>query len=166
MEAYARKVLFRYLSKENPTYIDCEVSHSFKNYEYFYEWCHNQIGFGECGFQLDKDLLVKGNKVYNESTCVFLPKEINVALTKCTASRGEHLIGVCWHKRNKAFVGMVNKNKGTQEHLGYFKTEIEAFNAYKEAKENYLKQLAEKWKDKIDGRAYEALMSYRVDIDD
>ena len=152
--------------KKNPTYIDCEVSHNFKNYEYFYEWCHNQIGFGECGFQLDKDLLVKGNKVYSENTCVFLPKEINVALTKCTASRGEHLIGVYWKKANKAFVAMVNKNKGTQEHLGYFKTELEAFNSYKTAKESFIKEQAEKWKSQIDVRAYNALMNYEVGIDD
>ena len=152
--------------KKNPTYIDCEVSHSFKNYEYFYEWCHNQIGFGECGFQLDKDLLVKGNKVYSENTCVFIPKEINVALTKCTASRGEHLVGVYWHKTKKAFVAMVNKNKGIQEHLGYFNTETEAYNAYKVAKESFIKEQANEWKDRIDERAYNALMNYEVGIDD
>ena len=152
--------------KKNPTYIDCEVSHSFKNYEYFYEWCHNQIGFGECGFQLDKDLLVKGNKVYSENTCVFIPKEINVALTKCAASRGEHLIGVYWHKTKKAFVAMVNKNKGTQEHLGYFNTGLEAYNAYKQAKESFIKEQANKWKSQIDIRAYNALMNYEVNIDD
>ena len=152
--------------KKNPTYIGCEVSDNFKSYEYFYEWCHKQIGFGNEGWQLDKDLLVKGNKVYSENTCVFLPKEINVALTKSTASRGEHLIGVYWHKRNKAFVAMVNKNKGTQEHLGYFKTEIEAFNAYKIAKEAFVKEQANKFNSQIDPRAYSALMNYEVGIDD
>jgi hypothetical protein len=51
-------------------------------------------------------------------------------------------------------------------HLGYFYTPDEAFNAYKEAKEAYIKSLAEKWKDKIDPRVYEALMKYRVEITD
>ena len=61
---------------------------------------------------------------------------------------------------------MVNKNKGRSEYLGYFKTELEAFNAYKEAKESFIKEQAEKWKSQIDERAYFALMNYEVHIDD
>ena len=152
--------------KKRPTYEGCEVSENFKYYEYFYEWCNNQVGFNNKDWQLDKDLLVKGNKVYNESTCIFIPSEINSLLINCTASRGKHSIGVCWSNTNKAFKAQVNKNKGNPEHLGYFKTEIEAFNAYKQAKEAFVKEQAEKWKDKIDERAYEALMSYEVNIND
>ena len=154
------------LKKKYPTYEGCEVGDKFKSYEYFYEWCHKQIGFGIEGFELDKDLLIKGNKVYNENVCVFLPQEINTLLTKSTASRGEHLIGVYWSKTNKAFKAQVRKNKGKQEFLGYFKTELEAFNAYKIAKEAFVKEQANKWKGKIDNRAYNALMSYTVEITD
>ena len=152
--------------KKQPTYIGCEVSENFKSYEYFYEWCHKQIGFGVEGFELDKDLLVKGNKVYSEYSCIFLPNEINLLLTKCTASRGEYLIGVSWHKKGKAFKAQIRKNKGKSERLGIFKTEIEAFNAYKKAKESFVKEQANKWRGKIDERAYEALMNYQVEITD
>ncbi len=152
--------------KKHPTYEYCEVGDNFKSYEYFYEWCHKQIGFGVEGFELDKDLLIKGNKVYSESTCVFIPSEINLLLVKREASRGEHLIGVCWSKTHKAFKARVRKNKGKQEFLGYFKTELEAFNAYKTAKESFVKEQANEWKGKIDDRAYEALMNYTVEITD
>ena len=152
--------------KQRPAYIGCQVSENFKSYEYFYEWCNKQIGFGNDGFELDKDLLIKGDKVYSETTCVFLPQEINTLLVKREALRGEHLIGVSWSKTNKAFKATVRKNKGKQEFLGYFNTEIEAFNAYKKAKEAFVKEQAEKWKDKIDDRAYEALINYTVDIND
>ena len=152
--------------KKHPTYEDCEVSDNFKNYEYFYEWCHKQIGFDNQGWHLDKDLLIKGNKVYSENTCVFIPSEINLLLVKNTASRGEYSIGVYWSKTANAFKAHVSKNKGKQEHLGYYKTEIEAFNAYKQAKESFVKEQAEKWKGKIDERAYEALMNYEVEITD
>ena len=152
--------------KKNKTYVGCKVSENFKSYEYFYEWCQKQIGFGNKSWHLDKDLLIKGNKVYSEGTCVFLPQEVNTLLTKRTASRGEYLIGVSWHKTKKAFVARVNKNKGKQEYLGYFNTEIEAFNAYKTAKESFIKEQAEKWKSQIDPRAYNALMNYQVEITD
>ena len=152
--------------KQRPTYEGCEVSDKFKSYEYFYEWCHSQIGFGNEGWHLDKDLLVKGNKVYSEDSCVFLPSEINSLLIKREALRGEYLIGVSWHKTHKAFVARVGENKSKQEYLGSFKTELEAFNAYKTAKEAFVKEQAEKWKGKIDPRAYNALMNYTVEIAD
>ena len=154
------------LKKRYPTYEGCEASDKFKSYEYFYEWCHKQVGFSNKGWQLDKDLLVKGNKIYSESTCVFIPAEINSLLVKSTASRGQHLIGVSWHNTNKAFVATVRKNKGKLEYLGSFNTEIEAFNAYKTAKESFVKEQANKWKSQIDIRAYNALMKYEADIDD
>ena len=152
--------------KKQPTYEGCEVSDNFKSYEYFYDWCNKQIGFGNEGWQLDKDLLTKGNKIYSENTCIFIPREINQILVKSTASRGKYLIGVCWDKTKKAFKASVNKNKGKQAYLGLFNTELEAFNAYKTAKESFIKEQANKWKDKIDIRAYNALMNYEVNIND
>ena len=152
--------------KKHPTYEGCEVSENFKSYEYFYEWCNSQVGFDVKGFDLDKDLLIKGNKVYSENTCIFIPREINTLLIKRKASRGEHLIGVHWSKRGKVFTAKVNKNKGKSEWLGSFNTEIEAFNAYKQAKESFVKEQANNWKGKIDERAYNALMNYKVEITD
>ena len=152
--------------KKYPTYEGCEASENFKSYEYFYEWCHKQVGFGMSDFELDKDLLVKGNKIYSENICVFIPSEINSLLTKRESSRGNHLIGVHWSNTNKAFVAQMNKGKGKKKHLGYFKTELEAFNAYKQAKESFIKEQANKWKSQIDERAYEELMNYKVEITD
>ena len=154
------------LKKRNPTYEGCEVSNNFKYFEYFYEWCHKQIGFNNEGWQLDKDLLIKGNKVYSEDFCVFIPSDINLLLTKSTASRGEYLIGVSWCKTNKAFKAQVSRSKGKSEYLGLFKTELEAFNAYKQAKEAFVKEQASKFKSQIDPRAYNALMNYTVEITD
>ena len=87
-------------------------------------------------------------------------------MIKCVATRGEHLIGVSWHKTRKAFVAKVNKSKGKREYLGFFNTELEAFNAYKQAKESFIKEQANNWKSQIDDRAYEALMNYQVEITD
>ena len=148
----------------HPTYKDCEVSENFKSYEYFYEWCNKQVGFGVDGFELDKDLLIKGNKVYSEYTCVFLPHEINSLIITSKSRRGKYLIGVIWHKTSNKFCAVLTVNK--QKHLGLFDSELEAFKAYKHAKEVFVKEQANKWKDKIDLRAYDALMSYQVEIID
>ena len=105
----------------------------------------------------------KGSKVYSESACVFLPKEINLALSTKKSQRGDCLIGV--RKTKTGYQSRCNI-RGKNYSLGTFNTEIEAFNAYKQTKENYLKELATKWKDKIDTRAYNALMEYQVEITD
>ena len=145
------------------TYKNCTISDSFLHYEYFYNWCNKQIGFNCDNFDLDKDLLIKGNKVYSESACVFLPKEINLALSTKKSQRGDCLIGV--RKTKTGYQSRCNI-RGKNYSLGTFNTEIEAFNTYKQTKESYLKELANKWKDKIDARAYNALMNYQVEITD
>lgn len=148
--------------KPSVSYKSCSVNGDFKYCTYFYEWCNEQVGFKD-GFNLDKDLLTKGNKVYSESTCVFLPNEINLALSTKKSQRGESLIGV--RKTKTGYQSRCNI-RGKNYSLGVFNTEIEAFNAYKQAKESYLKELANKWKDEIDTRAYNALMNYQVEITD
>ena len=157
---YSKKVHERF-----PTYVGCYTSDDFKDYSKWRKWYDN-YQYKHDGWQLDKDLLVKGNKIYSSETCVFLPREINQILVKRTVSRGKYLIGVCWSKTNRAFMAQVNKNKGKSEHLGFFNTEIEAFNAYKVAKESFVKEQADKYKDMLDPRAYSALQNYVVNIDD
>ena len=154
-----------------PTYKDCSVSDNFKYYPYFKEWCNNQIGFNVLDdkgnyFELDKDLLIKGNKVYSEDTCCFIPREINVALIYNQTKKGNHPIGVSYSKINNKFVVYVKKGEGSREYLGYFEDASVAFLAYKASKEAYLKELANKWKDKIDLRVYEALIGWEINIDD
>ena len=152
---------------KHPTYKGCDISENFKHYEYFYEWCQNQVGFKERMFSLDKDIIVKGNKVYSENVCVFIPMEINTVLNKKSASRGELPIGVSYHKASGKFRAYVSLGKGIPiKHLGLFENKLEAFDVYKEAKEGYLKELAEKWKDQIDPRVYEALNNYQVEMTD
>ncbi|CAH1066767.1 Uncharacterised protein [Acinetobacter phage MD-2021a] len=151
---------------KQPTYKGCSVSENFKHYEYFYEWCNRQIGFGNQGWNLDKDLLVKGNKVYSEDTCVFLPRELNNLTIKSDSIRGEYPIGVSYKKCRGKFTAHINYGSNGQKNLGYYKTPEEAFYAYKEAKEGFIKEQALKWKDKIDPRAFQALMNYVVDIKD
>ena len=156
--------------KLQPTYKDCSVSENFKFFSYFKEWSNKQIGANALDdkgnpFALDKDILIKGNKQYGEDVCVFIPRELNNLVTNCSKSRGDSVIGVCYSKAHKKYLSKVRKY-GKLIHLGHFDTEIEAFIVYKEAKESFVKEQANKWKGKIDERAYNALMNYEVNITD
>ncbi|QWU14220.1 hypothetical protein SAMN04487895_101510 [Paenibacillus sophorae] len=66
--------------KDNPRYIGCTVSDEFHNYQNFAKWYDKKIYPCSYKLELDKDLLVEGNKTYSPSTCCFLPKELNAAL--------------------------------------------------------------------------------------
>ena len=147
------------------TYEGCEVTSSFRYFPFFKEWCHNQVGFGEKGFALDKDILVKGNKIYSEDTCCFVPQEINNLFTNKKVKNNLIKTGVLFNERTKRY--SVGFSKGSKtKHLGYFGDEKEAFAAYKQAKEAYIKEVANKWKGKIDPRVYEVLMDWTISVGD
>lgn len=157
-------------SNAKPTYKDCTTSDMFRKYSFFYEWCEKQVGFNSKDdkgkpFALDKDILIKGNKFYSENTCCFVPQEINSLFVTCKSKRGEYSLGVSYHKRVNKYSSTIRKGGGTQ-HLGYFLSPEEAFLAYKQAKESYVKEVAIKWKDQIDPRVYEALMSWEISESD
>ena len=147
------------------TYEGCEVTSSFRYFPFFKDWCHNQVGFGEKGFALDKDILVKGNKVYSPETCCFVPQEINNLLTNKKMGSKSIRSGVSFNKERGKYIVRFSKGSKTKN-IGYFVTELEAFLAYKEAKEQQIKVVANRWKDQIDPRVYDALMNWEVDITD
>lgn len=152
-------------SNKYPTYVDCTVSENFKSFSYFYDWCQKQIGFGIDGFEMDKDLLIKGNKEYHEFKCVFIPSKINNILTRANSIRGNLPIGVCFHSLSGKYRSQIRLD-GKQVDIGYFNSPFDAFSAYKHKKESYLKDTAKNYKNKIDPRSYAALLKYRVDFFD
>lgn len=151
--------------KKIPSYDSCSVSTNFKYFPYFQNWCYNQVGFNNAGFELDKDILIKGNKVYSEDTCVFVPKEVNLLLCNAKRNRGSLPIGVRLNRHKSRYLAYMTKD-GKYVGLGSFGTPEEAFYAYKQVKEDYIKEVANKWKEQIDPRVYEALMGWEINIDD
>lgn len=146
---------------KEPSYVGCYVCDEWALYSNFKSWFDkNYIE----GFELDKDLLVKGNKEYSSSTCCFLPKEINSLLTKRQNHRGEYPIGV--HKANKNSFKVLLSIDGRLKKVGVYDSEQEAFVAYKKNKEENIKRIAKKFKGTISNEAYDALMNYNVEITD
>jgi len=148
-----------------PTYKDVTCSKEWLSMTTFIEDVSQMNGFGLSGWELDKDILQKGNKLYSKDTCCFVPHEINSLLIRCDNSRGEYPVGVYFHKATGKFMAYLRIN-GKVRHLGYFPTPEEAFQVYKLAKEAYIKVVAHKWKHLLDERIFQALLDYEVNISD
>jgi len=114
--------------ERKPTYKGCSVSEEWWRFSNFRSWMEKQDWEG---MQLDKDLLLEGNKVYSAETCVFVTSMVNSFTTDCGASRGEWMVGASWNKEKGEFQSNCSNpftKKG--EHLGYFDCEIEAHQAW------------------------------------
>lgn len=147
---------------QNPSYKHCSVSKEWKCFQNFAKWFDENY---KESWHLDKDIIFKGNKIYSSETCCFVPREINNLFTKTDTLRGEYPIGVTKRVGIKGFrVRILIRNKDF--HLGTFDTSEEAFQAYKVAKENYIKEIADEWRKQITEKVYEAMYKYEVEITD
>lgn len=152
------------------TYKDCYVCSNWLYYPNFKKWYdENYYEINNQTSQLDKDIIIKGNKVYSPDTCVFVPQFINKLFTKRQNRRGEFPIGVYYNKDNKKYrvhLSVYKDEKSTLKSLGCYNTPNEAFEVYKQAKEEYIKEVADEYKDIIPVELYKAMYEYEVDIND
>lgn len=157
--------------KKNPTYNDVTCDERWFYYDNFYEWMHSQENYEQVSkenkFEVDKDILVLGNRVYSPDTCTLVPARINNLLLKSNKIRGKYPIGVTYRSKNKKYVAACG-GKINHHYIGIFSTIEEAFNAYKNYKEDKIKRMATEEYNKgiITKQCYEALMKYEVCIDD
>jgi hypothetical protein len=148
-----------------------EVCDDWKDFQLFAEWFSQMVVDGKYnqGWQLDKDILFKNNTMYSPETCAFLPEEVNKALNIKSRFRGElpvgmsrykdkpHLIAVEYRCKNKDFCVRFNTTDSKIE---------ESFLVYKRARESYIKHLANLYKNQLEERAYNALLSYEITLED
>lgn len=147
----------QYAIRKSPSYAGTSVAPDFHRFADFAEWVTRQVGWDGEGFQLDKDLLVTGNRIYAPDTCVFLPRWLNAHLTNNYRVRRRGLpLGVNLEESGRFTARLRTEKKNM--HLGIFDTPEDAFAAYKAAKEENYKRLAIKYQDQIDPRAFDALM--------
>lgn len=158
--------------KENhPTYQNVTCCKEWLLFENFYEWLHNQENFEKWyngdKWMVDKDILIKRNKIYSPETCCLVPHNVNKLFIKRDTVRGKYPIGVT--KNAKGYQAECsNQLTNKRECLGTYATSERAFKAYKVYKENLIKQVAEieYVKGNIIKHCYEAMISYEVEITD
>lgn len=142
-----------YLSR-NPSYVGCEVSPEWYLFSTFKEWMEKQNYEGMC---LDKDILVIGNKVYSPDTCLFVPPNINLLVTDCTARRGDSPLGVYYNEKRGKYIAACSNQHGQQVKLGQFNDADKAHEAWRQFKLNIVHSMKNDL-DEIDIRLYDSLI--------
>lgn len=132
--------------ERNKTYVGCTVHPDWLNFQVFVKWLVNNEYYG-LGYELDKDIVKRGNKCYCPKYCRLVPKEINTMVFEKREGSGNLPLGVCKRRNTyKASIRMLGK----KYHLGTFPTPIEASNAYLTAKSGIFRFMASKWMGKVD----------------
>lgn len=128
-----------------PTYAECSVDPVWHLFTAFRQWMMTQPWEGN---QLDKDILIPGNKVYGPGKCVFVSRQLNMFLTDSGSIRGEWPIGVHWKERDKKFISQCcNPITRKQETIGYFNDPAEAHEAWRAKKHEHACRYADMQKD-------------------
>lgn len=163
----------RCFSNSYRTYEDVTCCDEWLLYENFYEWLHSQENFNKWllgdKWAVDKDILIKGNKVYSPKTCCLVPHNVNSLFVKRDMNRGNLPIGVSLPSGRNKYLAHTSKNDGCKSmYLGFYDTIESAFNAYKKYKEQHIKNVAKKEFDdgNITLKCYTAMMNYKVEITD
>lgn len=113
----------------HPTYVGCTCCTDWLIFTTFAMWFKDNF---IDGYQLDKDLLVRDNKIYGPSTCIFVPQGINKFLTLSNNGRGIYPLGVT--TEGSKYISSINNGTGTPKYLGSFTRKEEAHKAWQKAK--------------------------------
>lgn len=151
-----------------PEYGKCTVCDEWLNYSNFKLWYDGHKAeikaFGN-SFEMDKDILIKGNTVYSPETVCLVPKAVNTLFVNGRKNRGDYPLGVYFDKdKNKYRACMAFMGRNIK--LGTFDTVEDAFARYKEYKEDFIKDMAEQYREKIPDKVYRAMMNWEVEITD
>lgn len=150
--------------ERHKSYEGCIVCNEWLNFQNFAEFYYGNIR--ENGWQIDKDILCKNNKIYSPQTCLIVPSEINKLFVKRKRHRGDLPIGVHYESSRGRYKASLHDGSGKTKFLGRFHTAEEAFRAYKEAKEKIIRRKALEYHGVISEKLFNALMNYQVEITD
>lgn len=138
-----------------PFYRDCEISEDWRDFQNFADWFYSH-DYSDMGYQIDKDLLVINNRLYSKDTVCFLPQEINKLITIRNKSNGRKL-GTSFHKSKGSWSAQISI-KSKMLHLGYFDNELDAHLEFMRCKKQYIRDMAIEWRERIEPKAFDALM--------
>jgi hypothetical protein len=79
------------------SYNDVTVNPNWHRFSNFKKWMEQQPYWSDENMQLDKDILIEGNREYGPDTCLFVPRKVNNFFRRHT----NHASGVKYKKNRK-----------------------------------------------------------------
>lgn len=150
--------------ERRPLYRVVTVCDEWLNFQNFAEWFYaNKIDVNE-EIHIDKDIICGEQKSYSPETCCIVPKTINslfIRTRKRHENNKDFPVGVFKNDRGKKYGARVSVD-GKAIFKCSFDTPEEAFQWYKEEKEKHIKDVANRYKDVLPQRTYDALVNYEV----
>lgn len=141
-------------------YSDCSVCEEWHNFQNFAEWCQTQPEMLFEDSSIDKDIKVKGNKIYSPETCCFVPQYINTDVTGMKHQNSSGKAGV-W-KCKDSYISEITMF-GAKSNLGNFSSLDDANHVHNRVKEAYISALADIFRVKINPNIYAKLKAWRCD---
>lgn len=141
--------------EKHPYYKDVTCCEEWFYYPNFYNWLHKQENFKKwrsiTKSALDKDIAIKGNKLYAPDRCFLVTQRVNSLFTNRRNHRGDLPVGVTLNTGNnktKPYESSVFFN-GKNKYIGIYETPEKCFYlGYKPEKEKIIKQIAQEEFDK------------------
>lgn len=146
---YSEKLL-----RMRPTYKGCVVCDEWHNFQTFADFYHNDP-YRQDGWELDKDLIVPGNKEYGPNVCAFVPSHLNSILSDHRGARGNLPQGV--NIKGNNYQAKISKD-GVRVNIGHYPTQELAYAVYESEKLKYLKEVANRYIGKVDQRVIDSLI--------
>lgn len=122
-------------------YAGTSVDPVWHDFQAFADWFDQQPFCEVSGYELDKDLKVRGNRIYAPEFCSLIPKELN-AFISADRRQNLHGAGVGFVKLTGRYFSQI-KWRGKNKYLGTFDTKEEANSAYRQARLGILNELVD-----------------------
>jgi len=133
-----------------PSYADCSICEEWRHFSNFRSWMRRQKWRDR---QLDKDLIVRGNREYRPDRCCFISPALNGAIAALGRGRG-------YQRINGRYYARVSLG-GRQTTLGGYDTPEEASEVYRRFCADRLEALAF---EEPDPRVWRAIDELRADV--
>lgn len=144
--------------KLKPYYAACTVCEEWLNFSNYRLW-HTENAMGDRKVDLDKDILIPGNKTYSPETCTLVTHFTNTVFETTKGIDSNIVKNNATGKYDATMIIL-----GKREEIGTFDTEGQAKQGFIDYKNDYISEFAKSSKGKVPNKTYEAMTNWKVRI--